>query len=178
MRLIELGARLSQANRFALRRQHTFVNLALRFGEFAINRERARDVTRVVAVLSARINQAQIAVFQLGQACTIVQTARIGARCDDTVIRHLLRTGAHEFMTQFRLQVQFAPADAAFFHRTDMAQCRNFTRRMQPLLLNRILAQTHFVQNRIQIMLNRRCAHATTHLRSGGIQSRSNARIQ
>ena len=175
---VEFNSGFGQANRFALCRQHTFVNFTLRFGEFAINRERARDVTRVVAVLSARINQAQIAVFQLGQACAIVQAARIRTRSDDAVIRHLLRTGAHEFMTQFRLQVQFAPADAAFFHRTDMAQCRNFTRRMQPLLLNRILAQTHFVQNRIQIMLNRRCAHATTHLRSGGIQSRSNARIQ
>ena len=86
MRLIPMIARAHLVDGRQLRLQHHFVNGTLHCSEFAADREGARDIRRVVVVLTAGIEQQQIALAQGLIVVAVVHDAGIGASTDDGLV--------------------------------------------------------------------------------------------
>ncbi|MCY1291369.1 hypothetical protein D9M70_405550 [compost metagenome] len=153
-----------------LRRHHQVIQLALRGRKASRHREGAGDVRSVAVELAAGVDQAQVAILQLGRAGAVVQHAGIGAGGDDRVVGHALRAVAAELIEQLGFEVVFAQARARGLHRAHMGPGGDFARAAHDGQFARVLEQPHLVKHRADIDRHRRRGHAGTALHAHGVE--------
>ncbi len=99
-----------RVDRGTLRRQHQFVDFALRRAEAAVDGECARDVGRVAVDLAAGVDQQQIAVAHERVVLDVMQHAGVGACRHDRRVRRRLRALPAELVQELRLDLVLAHA--------------------------------------------------------------------
>ena len=134
-----------------LRVKNSLIHIALRPGEFAVNREGARDVAGVAFVFATGVNQQQIAVLHFAVAVVVVQHAGVRAASDDVVVGRRARAVTNEFVRQLRLDLIFILAGARGVHRARMRLRRNHRRTTHQINFVTVLDQAHVVECRVHV---------------------------
>ena len=120
-------------------------------GKVAPDRERPRDVARVVAVLAAGIDEEQLARVDAPVVLAVVQDARVRPGADDAAVRGALGAVAAERVEQQRLDLVLVHARARPAHRQLVRLARDARRRAHRLELDGRLAQAHLVEDRARV---------------------------
>ena len=131
-----------------LRAQDDLVDGALRTGEAAAHRKRACDVGRHVAVLTAGVDQQQVAGLHAPRVLDIVQDARVRAGGDDGRVGVARRAVDAEHVLERRLHLVLVHARLRIPHRLRVAVAADRARAAKPHELGVGLAQTEIVQQR------------------------------
>ena len=184
MRVGEALAGPGGGNCRLLRGQHDVIQSALRRGELAVSRKSAGDVAGIAVEFAAGVNQAQIAVLELGIAGAVMQHAGIGACRHDAAVGRELRAVAAELVQQLGLQVVFAQTaldtvaqqGRRGLHGAHMGTGRNLAGTPQDGDFMAVFDKPHLVEHLAQIMLAARAfgakAHAGPHLMEPAIHLR------
>jgi hypothetical protein len=155
-------------DRSALGRLDDLVELALRALKRPSAGKGARHVAGVAVEFAAGVDQAQVAGLQLGIGCRVVQHAGVRAGRDDRAVGRTLRAVAAELVQQLGLDLVFAHAAAgvaaealrAEAHRAPMRAGRDRGGAAHRRQLAGVLHEPHLAEQRIQVVLRRRRAHA------------------
>src|SRR5262249_13937530 len=98
----------SEFDRLGLRFEDDVVNVGLLFGEFAVDRDRARDVRRVMIILGGAIRQQQVAVVETILVGNVMQRRGVRPRADDARIAPVVGPAAAEGVLILGLDFIFA----------------------------------------------------------------------
>ncbi len=153
-----------------LRGHHQIVQLALGRREAAGDGEGAGDVGSIAVELAAGVDQAQVAVAQLGGAGAVMQHAGIGAGGDDRVIGDALRAVAAEFVEQLGFQVVLAQPFTRRAHGAHMGLGRDLGGAAHGDNLAGVLEQAHLVEDGADVDRRRWRGHAGTALHAHRFQ--------
>ena len=147
-----------------LRRQHQFIQVALRRGKAAIDGPGAGDVRGIAIELAASVDQQQFAVVQYRVVGAVVQHAGVGTAGDDGRIGRELRAAAAKLVQQFGFDRVFMQAWAGGAHGAHMGRAGNGGGAPHQVLLLRVFQQAHGVEHGADIDRAGRRQHAAARL--------------
>ncbi len=142
-----------------LGRQDQLVDRPLPRREYAADREGARDVRRVVAVLGAGVDHHQIRLARAASVLVVMQDHAVRPGADDGRKPDSLGAPRSELVLDDRFQLVFVDAGSRRFHRPPLSLDRDRDGGPQPLDLGRVLHESQPRQRLTQIGDRAACAH-------------------
>src|SRR5690606_35729501 len=131
--------------------QHDVVEHLLLGGKPAVDREGAGDIGSVTLVLTAGVDQHQIAVVEGGAVLDVVENAAVGAAPDDGAVGGKFRPGHGELVLDLRLQLVLVHPRLADPHGAAVGAGGDLAGPGHHLELAGALVQAHFVDQVVEV---------------------------
>ena len=150
MRVVPVVAGFGALDGRGLGVEHQLIELALRLGEAAVDREGAGHVGGIAVVFAAGVDQQQLAVLQAGVVFGVVEDAAVLAAAEDRRVGRLAAVAA-KAVEDFGLDLVLVHAGLTGLHGADVGLAGDLRRLAHQPHLGARLEQPQFVQDVLQV---------------------------